>query len=66
MSLLSFKKMEEVLPSSKFFRVHNSYIIALDKITAIERDLVKIGEVLIPISKSNKQDFYKLIEKRLL
>jgi DNA-binding LytR/AlgR family response regulator len=66
MSLLSFKKIEEVLPASQFFRVHNSFIIALDKVIAIERDRIKIGEALIPISKGNKQAFYKQIGNRLL
>jgi DNA-binding LytR/AlgR family response regulator len=66
MSLLSFKKIEEVLPASQFFRVHNSFIIALDKVIAIERDRIKIGEALVPISKSNKQAFYKRIGNRLL
>lgn len=66
MSLLSFKKVSEALPPSKFFRVHNSYIVALDKIVSIERDRIKVGEALIPISKGTKQEFFNLINKRLL
>lgn len=66
LSLLSFKKVQEVLPASAFVRVHNSYIVALDKISSVEKDGIKIGETLIPISKSNKQDFYSMINKRLL
>jgi DNA-binding LytR/AlgR family response regulator len=66
MSLLSFKKVLEALPPSKFFRVHNSYIVALDKIASIERDRIKIGDALIPISKSTRQEFYSLINQRLL
>lgn len=66
MTLLSFKKVSEALPPTRFFRVHNSYIVALDKIVSIERDRIKIGEVLIPISKSTKQEFSHLINKRLL
>ncbi len=66
MTLLSFKKIIDALPPTKFSRVHNSYIISIDKITSIERDRVKIGEVLIPVSKGYKQGFYQLINKRLL
>jgi DNA-binding LytR/AlgR family response regulator len=48
------------------FRVHNSYIVALDKISAIDKDGIKIGETMIPVSKNNKQDFFETINKRLL
>jgi DNA-binding LytR/AlgR family response regulator len=66
MTLLSFKKVSDILPTTNFFRVHNSYIVALDKITSIERDLIKVGDALIPISKANKQEFHEQIKKRLL
>ena len=66
MTLLSFKKVSEALPSSRFFRVHNSYIVALDKIVSIERDRIKIGEVLIPISKGTKQEFFNFINRKLI
>jgi DNA-binding LytR/AlgR family response regulator len=66
MTLLSFKKISDILPTANFFRVHNSYIVALDKIMSIERDRIKVGDALIPISKANKQEFNDLIKKRLL
>jgi DNA-binding LytR/AlgR family response regulator len=66
MTLLSFKKISEILPAANFFRVHNSFIVALDKIMSIERERIKVGDALIPISKANKQDFHNLIRKRLL
>jgi two-component system, LytTR family, response regulator len=37
MTLQNFKKMEEMLPANKFYRVHKSYIVSLDKIENIER-----------------------------
>jgi DNA-binding LytR/AlgR family response regulator len=66
LTLLSFKKVMDALPPAKFLRIHNSYIIAIDKITSIERDRVKIGEAMIPVSKGYKQEFYQSINKRLL
>jgi DNA-binding LytR/AlgR family response regulator len=64
MTLQNFKKAEEILPESKFCRVHKSYLVALDKIESIERNRIKIGSALIPISDSYKKVFYDLIEKR--
>ena len=64
MTLQNFKKAEEILPEGSFCRVHKSYLVALDKIESIERNRIKIGAALIPISDSYKKMFYDLIERR--
>jgi len=66
MTLQNFKKMEEMLPANKFYRVHKSYIIALDKIENIERNRIKISDKLIPISDTYKKPFFDFLEKRKL
>jgi DNA-binding LytR/AlgR family response regulator len=48
----TMKSIEQSLPSHSFFRVHNSYIVQLDKISKIEDNSVVIGEKLIPVSRS--------------
>ena len=63
-TLLSFKKMEEMLPNSNFARVHKSYMVALDKIESIERNRIKIGQKLIPIGDSYNKMFYSILENR--
>lgn len=50
------KTLEEALPSKHFFRVHNSYIIRLDKISSIEDSCLVINETLIPISRSKMKN----------
>ena len=64
MTLLSFKKLEELLPSEKFIRIHKSYLISIDKIESIERNRIKIGGERLPIGNSYKRQFYKIIENR--
>jgi two-component system LytT family response regulator len=64
MTLLNFKKMEELLDPKKFIRVHKSYIIAVDKINYIESNTIKIGEKLIPVSNTYKVSFYNLLNKK--
>jgi DNA-binding LytR/AlgR family response regulator len=66
MTLQNFKKMEEMLPANKFYRVHKSYIIALDKIENIERNRIKISDKLIPISDTYKKPFFDFLDKRKL
>ncbi len=61
MTLLSFKKLEEALPSQGFMRIHKSYLIALDKIDNIERNHVKIGSESLPIGDSYRREFFEVI-----
>lgn len=64
MTLLNFKKMEELLDSQKFIRVHKSYLIAIDKIDYIENNAIKIGKKLIPVSTTYKVAFHNLLNKK--
>jgi DNA-binding LytR/AlgR family response regulator len=64
MTLQNFKKAEETLPSANFCRVHKSFMVALDKIESIERNRIKIGTILIPISDSYKKVFFEMVERR--
>lgn len=58
MTLLNFKQMEAILPPDNFIRTHKSFIAAIDKIENIERDVLKIGDKRIPLSKSYRKEFY--------
>ncbi len=64
MTLLNFKKMQELLDPKKFVRVHKSYIIAVDKIDYIENNAIKIKQKLIPVSSTYKVAFYNLLNKK--
>lgn len=61
MTLMSFSKLEEMLPKSGFARVHKSFMVAIDKIEHIERSRIKIGDQMIPISDTYKDAFDKLL-----
>ncbi len=64
MTLLNFKKMQELLDEQKFIRVHKSYIIAIDKIDYIENNAIKIKDKLIPVSSTYKVAFQNLLSKK--
>lgn len=63
-TLQNMKKMEEVLPSGRFIRVHKSYIVSLDKIESIERSRISICDKVIPIGDTYRDQFFKLIETK--
>lgn len=56
LSLISMKTMEEKLPSSRFIRVHRSFIVQKSKIRIIDRGRIVFGKEYIPISESYKQE----------
>ena len=49
---MSLKSLEEKLSGYRFARIHKSYIVSADKVTAIKRDLVCISNVELPLSES--------------
>lgn len=62
MTLQSFSKLEESLPSKRFCRVHKSYIVAIDKIKSIERNVIVIGDQRIPVSNTYRESFFSRIK----
>ena len=64
MTLLNYKKLEEMLPPRQFIRVHKSFIVAVDKIDSVERNRIKIADRLIPVSETFRKTFFDFIEKR--
>ena len=67
LSLMSIKKLEEKLPSTRFMRVHRSFIVNLEKITTIERNrIVFPPDVYIPVSEQYKDVFQQFVAKHFL
>lgn len=63
---LSMKKMEELLPTEEFYRIHKSFIIRLDQIQSIEGNQVEINNQKLPIGNSFRQSFQDLINKHFI
>ena len=60
-TLLTLTAFLDKLPASNFIRVHRSFIIAINKITSIERNSIFIGQVKIPIGDLFRDDLFKRI-----
>ena len=50
----TLKSLEEKMPSSKFTRVHRSYIVAVNKIDFIQEGTISIGKASIPVADTYK------------
>ncbi len=66
-TLLSMKKVEEVLPKNLFMRVHRSYIVNLNKVKEISRmHIVYDDKISIPIGDMYKDKFFEYIDGHYL
>lgn len=66
MSLMSLRSLEERLPTSRFLRVHRSYIVQKSKIRLIDRGRIVFGKEYIPISDSYKQDLQTYLNNKTI
>ena len=57
----SIKAMQALFPESRFMRVHKSFIVALSRITRIERNRLSVNEHQIPIGRSYRTDVDKAL-----
>ena len=66
LSLMSMKSLEEMLPASRFIRVHRSFIVQPEKIKVIERNRIVFGKEYIPISDNYKPRLVEFLAQRSL
>ena len=58
---MSMKSLEDQLPSSKFIRIHKSYIVSIAAITSIRKNSLFIGPAEFPVGDSYKEVLNTLI-----
>src|ERR1700744_5708814 len=61
-TLQNMKKMEDALPEQHFIRVHKSYIVSINKIDSIERSRIFIGDKVIPVGDTYREEFFKIVD----
>lgn len=64
MTLQTFREFEKEIPKNILCRVHKSFMVSLDKIDSVERDRIRIKDVMIPVSETFKKDFLKQIQPK--
>tara|TARA_B100000035_G_C21019320_1_gene563326 strand:+ start:1341 stop:2027 length:687 start_codon:yes stop_codon:yes gene_type:complete len=58
LTLLSMKKLLQMLPKEKFIRIHRSYTVQLEKIQAVRSKTVIIQNRKLPIGVTYKKAFF--------
>lgn len=65
LSLSSLKIMEEKLPEEQFMRIHRSFIVNLNRIDAITKNTVQVGNETITISENFRETFHTKMQTGL-
>lgn len=66
MSLMNMKKLEDLLPSPQFMRVHRSFIVNMSKADMIDRGRIVIEGSFVPVSDSYKEQFQDYLDSHTL
>jgi DNA-binding LytR/AlgR family response regulator len=61
MTKMSLKALEEKLTPYRFVRIHKSYIISADKVTAIKRDIICLGPIELPLGESYRTNVENML-----
>jgi DNA-binding LytR/AlgR family response regulator len=59
----TLKNMESLLPAGDFMKVHKSFIVAIDKVSALEGSALRIDHAKIPVSRNFKDAVLERIIK---
>jgi two-component system, LytTR family, response regulator len=60
-SLQRLKSLEDQLPTARFIRVHNSYIVAKRAISSVKENEIRIGAAQIPIGETYLRGFMDFV-----
>lgn len=63
LTLETFGELEQRISPTIACRVHKSYMVALDKIDSVERDLIRVGKIEIPVSETYRSQFMQLLNQ---
>ena len=56
----TISSIEAMLSENKFFRIHRSYIVSLDKINSFTSEIVEIGDMELPIGRLYRNSFLQI------
>jgi DNA-binding LytR/AlgR family response regulator len=59
----SLSQLEKELPRSVFLRIHNSFIVAIDKVNAFTNSFVEVGGETLPISRKYRELAIQYLKK---
>ncbi|OAV70955.1 putative transcriptional regulatory protein YehT [Bacteroidales bacterium Barb4] len=65
MPVMTMKSIQKLLPEERFIRIHNSYIVPVDKIKSFSREKVTTDKIQIPIGRAYSKEFLKKMNESI-
>jgi DNA-binding LytR/AlgR family response regulator len=62
----TLKAFQEKLPQQRFIQPHKSYLVAVDKVSSIEGNVLHVQQYQVPISKYQKEEVLEKIVNNVL
>jgi len=62
----SLREIEQRIARHGYLRVHKSWIVAINQIVVIDRNILRIGRDIVPIGKTYREAVRRIIEERRL
>jgi two-component system, LytTR family, response regulator len=63
LSRSTFSEILNLLPASKFFRIHRSFIVPINKINKVERHQVTIKDLVIPLGEAYRHELNEVLKR---
>lgn len=63
---LTLKGLEGQLPPNEFIKTHQSFLVNISRINAIEGNTIRINNLTLPVSRNYRDTLMQLVEQRLL
>ncbi|MBS1601925.1 MAG: response regulator transcription factor [Bacteroidetes bacterium] len=64
LSRLTMQETEALLPGHSFARIHRSYLVAVNKVSRVEKDTVYIGEKGLPVGAGYAHEISRITGRR--
>jgi DNA-binding LytR/AlgR family response regulator len=59
----TIKALEDDLPKGKFVRIHKSYIVSIESITAVRKNSVYMNDIELPVGETYREAIHQLTGK---
>ena len=60
---ITMKGLEELLPASQFIRIHKSFIVSVNSITAVRKNSVYLDKLQLPVSENYRDSLDALVNQ---
>lgn len=60
----TLKAIESLLPASRFFRIHQSHLVAMDEVSVVHQDEVQMDNgIRLPLSRARRAEFIMKLQE---